>query len=129
MDTLHPTVQYDLTFEAREGYLFAYVSGEHDSFEISAAYWSEIARELKKQNIDRVLIVEDIVEQSAVADVYNLSVHLVEMGFRGIKIAFVDRHSSHEELNEFGVLVGSNRGLIAQAFNDEAAAEKWLLAE
>lgn len=128
MDTIDPTVQYDLAFEARERYLYAYVSGEHDSFEISAAYWSEIARELKEQNIDKVLIVEDIIEQSPVADIYNLSVHLVDMGFRGVKIAFVDRHSGHEELNEFGVLVGSNRGLIAQAFNDETAAEKWLLA-
>lgn len=129
MDTTDPTSQYDLTFETREGYLYAYVVGEHDSFEISAAYWGEIARELKEQQIDKVLIVEDIVEQSPVADIYNLSVQLLEMGFRGIKIAFVDRYSSHQDLNDFGVLVGANRGLLGQAFNDEAAAEKWLLSK
>ena len=118
---------YDLKFETREGYLYAYVAGEHDNYDICVAYWGEIAKKLEEMGIDRVMIVEDIVEESPIADVYELASQLADMGFRGIRIAFVDRYSSHLELNEFGVLVGSNRGLIGQAFSDEAEAEKWLM--
>ena len=118
---------YDLTFEVRDKYLYAYVVGEHDTFEICFAYWSEIADKLREVGRDRVLIVEDIAEESPMVDVYELASRLPDIGFRGIMIAFVDRYASHQELNEFGVLVGSNRGLIGRAFGDEEEAEKWLL--
>lgn len=119
---------YDLTLEVRDKYLYAYVAGEHDTFEICFAYWSEIAQKLAEVDLDRVLIVEDIAEESPMVDVYELASRLVDIGFRGVTVAFVDRYASHQELNDFGVLVGSNRGLIGQAFSDEAEAEKWLLS-
>jgi hypothetical protein len=74
------------------------------------------------------MIVEDIEEESPLSDVYDLASGLIDMGFRGVKIAFVDRYSSHQDLNDFGVLVGSNRGLDGKAFSDESEAEKWLLS-
>ncbi|HUR98948.1 MAG TPA: hypothetical protein VMZ26_12850 [Pyrinomonadaceae bacterium] len=128
MKTEHPTKPYDLTFEVRDGYAYAYVAGEHDNFEICSAYWGEIGEKLTENRITKVMIVEDIAEESPLADVYDLASGLIDMGFRGVKIAFVDRYSSHQELNEFGVLVGSNRGLLGKAFSDEAEAEKWLLS-
>ena len=69
MDATDPTGQYELTFEARKGYLYAYVCGDHDAFEISTAYWGEIAHALKDRQIDKLPFVEDIVEQSPVADI------------------------------------------------------------
>lgn len=74
------------------------------------------------------MIVEDIAEESPLADVYDLASRIPDLGFRGVKIAFVDRYSNHQELNDFGVLVGSNRGLIGKAFSNESEAEEWLLA-
>ena len=124
-----PSKPYDLSFEVRDRYLYAYVAGEHDTYEICAAYWGEISEKLAKLGIDKVMIVEDIVEESPLADVYNLASQLPDMGFRGIAIAFVDRYSTHQELNDFGVLVGSNRGLNGKAFSDEAEAEEWLLVQ
>ncbi len=129
MSNTNPTKPYDLAFEVREKYLFAIVRGEHDNFAISSAYWREIGERLTELGIDKVLVVEDIVEQSPLVDVYNLSAQLVELGFRGVAIAFVDRYSSHQELNDFGVIVGTNRGLIGNAFATEAEAEMWLLAQ
>ena len=128
MQTRHPTKQYDLTFEVRNGYAYAYVAGEHDNLEICTAYWSEIGQKLSEHQIDKVMIVEDIPEESPLADVYDLASGLIDMGFRGVKIAFVDCYSGHQELNDFGVLVGSNRGLVGKAFSDEAEAEAWLLS-
>ena len=119
---------YELTMEARDGYLYAYVAGEHDTFEICYAYWAEIGRKLAELGLERVLIVEDIPEESSMVDVYELASRLPEIGFRGITIAFVDRYAGHQDLNDFGVLVGSNRGLIGKAFGSETEAEQWLLA-
>jgi hypothetical protein len=120
---------YELTMEARDGYLYAYVAGEHDTFEICFAYWGEIGRKLAELGLERVLIVEDIAEESPMVDVYELASRLPDIGFRGVTIAFVDRYAEHQDLNEFGVLVGSNRGLVGAAFSNEEDAKKWLLAK
>ena len=128
METNHPTKPYDLSFEVRDEYAYAYVSGEHDNLQVCSAYWGEIGQKLAEHRIKKVMIVEDIAEESPLADVYDLASRLPGLGFRGVKIAFVDRYSSHQELNDFGVLVGSNRGLNGRAFSNEAEAEEWLLS-
>ena len=128
MKTENPTKSYRLTFEVRDDYGYAYVTGEHDTYEICAAYWAEIGQKLAENNLKKVMIVEDIAEESPLADVYHLAAEIPDLGYRGVKIAFVDRYSNHKDLNDFGVLVGSNRGLIGQAFNEESEAEKWLLS-
>ena len=126
-----PTMQggkpYELTFEIRDGYGYAYVRSEHDSLVISQTYWAEIGRRLSEAGLRKVLIVEDIDEQApAPEDVYILVKQLPGLGFTGVQIAFVDRHSSHQELNEFGVFVASNTGLRAKAFGTDAEAIAWL---
>ena len=126
MDAPELSKPYELTMEARDGYLYAYVRAEHDTFEICYAYWGEIGRKLAELGLERVLIVEDIPEESPMVDVYELASRLPDIGFIGIAIAFVDRYASHQDLNEFGVLVGSNRGLIGKAFSNEDEAKKWL---
>ena len=118
---------YELTFEEREGYLYAFVTGEYDNFAISFAYWSEIGERLKELGQKKVLIVEDIAEQATMVEVYDLVTRLWELGFAGVKIAFVDRYLDHHDLNDFGALVATNRGLRGRAFNTEPEAEAWLL--
>ena len=123
------TPLYNLEFDERPDYLRAYVTGEHDNFNISSQYWSEIAKKLAELGIKRVLVVEEIAEQSPMIDVFQLVSELADRGFRGIKVAFVDKFSSHQDLNDFGVLVGTNRGLFGKAFDNEAEAEAWLLGD
>lgn len=129
MDTDQSPPPYELTFENRDTYLYAHVAGLHDTYEICSAYWNEIANQLRQLRLKKVLVIEDIVEESSVADVYRLVSSFVDMGFRGVKIAFVDRYSNHQDLNDFGVLVASNRGLLGKAFINEEAATKWLLGD
>lgn len=119
---------YSLSFEHRPRYLYAYVTGEKDSYDISKAYWQEVSDELAKTEYQMLLVDEDIAEAASMGDVFQLLSELAGMGLAGIRIAFSDRKIEHKDLNEFGELVGTNRGLNGKAFNDVAEAEKWLLS-
>ena len=129
MAQTEPGKNYSLRFEHRPEYLYAYVSGEHDNYEISRQYWQEIADHIKSTDYNRVLVDEDIEESASVTDVFQLVSEFQQMGFGGIRIAFFDRKIEHHELNSFGELVASNRGMIGRAFNDVDVAEKWLVGK
>ena len=118
---------YKLTFEIRPSYLYACVEGEHDNYEISRAFWQEIAREVDRLNAERVLIDENIVESVSIAEVFQLASEIPEMGFGSTRVAFVDRYLDQQEVNSFGELVAVNRGLNGKVFNDVREAEAWLL--
>ncbi|MEP6901681.1 MAG: hypothetical protein ABJA66_08025 [Actinomycetota bacterium] len=120
---------YEMSFEYRPQYLYAFVSGEEDSYEISKQYWQEIAAECKKSKCKKVLIEEDIAENVSMADMYQFASEILEIGFVGIRVAFVDRQGEQQQLNKFGETVATNRGLLSRVFNNAAEAEKWLLSE
>jgi hypothetical protein len=118
---------YRISFEHRPAYLYAYVSGERDSLEISLGFWREIAAECEKSQARKVLIEEDIEEGVSLVEMYQIAAAIPQMGFANVLIAFVDRYLEQKDLNEFGELVATNRGLRAKSFNDFREAEKWLL--
>lgn len=120
---------YQITFEQRPQYLYVYVTGEHDSYEISRAFWLEIAENCRKINCNNILIDEDIPETVSVADMYQLATELPQMGFLGVRVDFYDRYAEQQDLNEFGELVDVNRGIYGKIFNDINEAEDWLLSE
>ena len=119
---------YKLTYDERPGYLYVLVEGEHDNYEISRAYWLEIAEKCQRAGIIKILVEEDIDEAASIADAFQLGAEIPEMGFAGIQIAFVDRFVEQDEVNNFSQLVAINRGLHTNIFNNTGAAEKWLLA-
>jgi hypothetical protein len=119
---------YRLTFEHRPGYLYAFVEGERDGYEISRQYWQEIADECKAKKYRKALVVEDIAESGTIAEAYQLCSEFPQMGYLGIKVAFIDRHADQSEENQFGELVAVNRGINVKIFNDMEEAVKWLLA-
>lgn len=128
MDTI-PTKPFTLILEERPNYLYAYVSGEHDSYEISKQYWRELSDECARIGASKVLIEEDLRDNATMADAFRLTTELHQMGFGGVKIAFVDRWSEQNELNAFGGLVAVNRGVNMKICKDVAEAERWLLQE
>jgi hypothetical protein len=121
------TKPYQIRFEIRVDYLYVYVEGEHDSYAISHAYWTEVAGECERLGSKRVMVDENIAEGVSVAEMFQIAAELPEM-FSGIAIAFVDRHADQTELNEFGELVAQNRGVTGKFFVDENSAEQWLVA-
>lgn len=120
---------YVIEFEKRPEYLYAFVTGDKDSYEISRQYWQEIASERRRVNCKRVLIEEDIQGEMSITEMYRFTSEIVDIGFSGIFIAFVDRHLSQRELNKFGELVAINRGLLGEVFDAVEAGETWLLSK
>jgi hypothetical protein len=120
---------YNLEFEERTDYLYAFVSGDKDSVEICTQYWREIADECRRTKCSKVLIVEDIKESVSTTEMYQIASEIPDMDFSGIKIAFVDQYIEQHAVNEFGGLVATNRGLNVKLFNTAEEAEKWLLSK
>ena len=120
---------YKLTFEYRPQYLYAFVTGEKDSYEISKQYWQEIAAECQKAGIKKVLIEEDIAQNVSMSDMYQFCSEIPQLGFFGIRVAFVDRQQEQQRLNQFGETVATNRGLLSRVFNNCEDGEKWLLSD
>lgn len=120
---------YQITFEQRPEYLYVYVTGDADSYEISRSYWLEVSAMRAETGYKKILIEEDIPEAISISDMYRLASELPQMGLFGVRLAFVDRYAEQNELNEFGELVAVNRGIMGKIFNDLTAAEEWLLSD
>jgi hypothetical protein len=121
---------YSITFELRPDYLYAYVKGDFDSYDISNAYWTEISAECAKHGIRKLLVDEDLTEPvPSMSEVFKGASERSFMGLAGVKIAFIDRHPDQLEQNLFGELVSTNRGLFCKVFSDLAEGETWLMSE
>ncbi len=117
---------YEIRFEDREGYLYAYVSGEEDSLAVSLDYWERVITECEKRVVRALLLEEDFPNQSSAIDMYTVTRAIASMAPGSLRIAFIDRESDHAELNAFGETVAVNRGLHGRIFRDVADAEAWL---
>lgn len=117
---------YELKLEDREGYLYAFASGDRLTAQISAAYWNEIAGRCFEENIERILIEKDFPEAVGPEDMLLMADHLGNL-LPGRRIAFVDRHR-HDPINELGKKLARNRDVMMQIFDSVAKAEKWLRA-
>lgn len=120
---------YTLRFEQQPGYVRAHVRGEHDTVEISIAYWTEIAEYCRVHEVRAVLVVEEIAERAAVLDIYEVAAGLVALGFANIRIAFVDRNADELPMMQFAETVARNRGIDGRVFASEADAQAWLAHE
>ena len=118
---------YTLKFEARAGYLHAYVTGKEDSLEISQAIWQDVADEAVRTDAKRVMIEENITDSLTIAEVFQLASDIPKMGFGQRKVAFVDHQLDQGDIHSFGELVALNRGWNGKVFDDAKAAEEWLL--
>jgi hypothetical protein len=118
---------YKIEFEQRPDYLYAYVSGEQDSLEISLGFWREVAEECRAARAKRLLLEEDIKEAVSMLEMYQIAAEIPKLGFENVLVAFVDRYLDQQDINQFGEIVATNRGLRGKIFNDVRAAEEWLL--
>jgi hypothetical protein len=120
---------YNLEFEERTDYLYAYVSGDNHKLDIVRQYWSEIAEECRRTKCGKLLIVKNIKEIISKTEMYQIASEVQGMGFFGIKIAFVDQYVEQYAVNKFGELVANNRSIYIKVFNTVEEAENWLLSK
>lgn len=119
---------FTLTLEPRAHYLYAHVAGPHDTLDVSLAYWTELAVQCEINAVERLLVVEDLEERSTLADIAEMVEVLSRIGFRDIRIAFVDGREDRGVLAA-AELMAKSAGLTGRAFSEFAPAEAWLLAD
>jgi hypothetical protein len=97
-----------------------------DTFEISIAYWSEVARACHERDAKSVLVVENIEQTGEPLDLERLVDGIVALGFKDIRVAFVDLFESHLKAMEHGEILARERGIAGRVFAHEQDAERWL---
>ena len=121
-------VQNELRFEDRGSYLLAHITGLGESLETTRSTWRTIAAECKERGVAKVLILEDIEGQLPFMEQYAFADGLGQIGFNGIKVAFVDARPEHFINNKFAEDVAVNRGAHGRMLKNVAEAEAWLLS-
>lgn len=117
---------YRIAFSNLGDILRAQVDGEHDTFEISLAYWTEIAAACHARGTRSLLVVENIREQGDPLFLEGLVDAIVALGFRDIRVAFVDLMQSHLAAMEHGEILARERGIVGRVFGEEGEAARWL---
>ena len=118
---------FTLTFTWHGDHLRAQVDGQHDTFEISFAYWSLIAEECERRRATRVLVVENLAEAGQdEVDVPRLVDAIVALGFHHIRVAFVDLIDAHLQAMEHGEILARERQITGRVFSHENEAVNWL---
>jgi hypothetical protein len=121
--------KYTIVFENYPTYLYALVHGEAYGYEILSAFLKEIADEVKARGFTQVLIEENISASATKEDAYRVGSEMPELGYAGIKVAYVDRFLEQEEVNEFGRDVAVHNGINVRLFSDQEMADRWLTSE
>ena len=121
--------KYTIVFESYPTYLYALVHGEDYGYEVLCSFLRDISDEAKARGYKQVLIEENI-SAGATKDVaYRVATELAELGFTGIRMAYVDRFLDQEEVNEYGRDVAVNKGIDVRLFSDQNMADRWLTSD
>lgn len=121
--------KYTIVYENYPTYLYALVHGEAYGYEILSAFLKEIADECRARGFKQILIEENISAIATKEDAYRVASEMPELGYAGIRVAYVDRFLDQEEVNEFGRDVAVHNGIDVRLFSDQEMADRWLTAE
>ncbi len=119
-------IPYTIVFEDCPKYLYALVHGEQYGYAVLAQFLLEIADECKKRKFSQVLIEENISATTPEEDVFRIASELPQLGFSDIRMAYIDRFTEQEDLNEFGREVAESHGVDVKIFSSFEEADKWL---
>ena len=123
-NTMQEEKPYTIKYDYREKYLYALVSGEKDSLEVSLQFWQAIFDESEAKNYKRILIAENFRNNISAIDLYILGEKLIEMAPRNISVAFIDKQVQQMEMNRFSETVIYNRGGRGKILADFQAWEE-----
>jgi hypothetical protein len=115
-----------LVFEDRSGYLYAQVTGPRDSHQISLAYWSQVAEQVRRRNVRKLLVHENLGDHEDERDLSSMIDALIAMGLDRIQIAFVVGRIELVTEMEHGEILALERGANGRVFGSVAMAERWL---
>ena len=73
-----------------------------------------------------MLVVENLAQLGEMLDLERMVDALVELGFREIRLAFVDLVEGHLQDMEHGEIMALERDITARVFEREQDAQRWL---
>jgi hypothetical protein len=123
-------VTYELTIEAKPGYLHVIVRGDNTRENV-ARYMEEVVRECTLRQCFRVLVEERLAgPRFGTLDVFELVSTGATRFLRTLTaMAFVDVNARNQEMMQFAENVAVNRAFPVRVFPTVLAAERWLQSE
>lgn len=118
-----------ISFEDRNGYLYAFFSGERRGLEDAKRYWLTAVEECNKRGYKRLLVEQYFPRPLSRIDTFYLAEAIARMPIQNIRIAFVDRDIDQNGINMFAETVAVNRGGVGKVFTSFVEAEAYLLSE
>src|SRR5687768_11630150 len=123
---MHPSPEYKLTFDNREGYLQATVQAKTIDRETALDYLSEMANKCRQLEYDRLLVVRDIPSMVDLGSLFSIAENFPDL-MQGIKVAVVNPFAEIRKDMDLAVLMATNRGAQFTVHNSIPEAENWLL--
>jgi hypothetical protein len=125
-----PLAEYRIAFEAREGYLYASVTGAN-TVETIRRYSADVRAACVRSSRTRALVVVNLSGPGlGMLDVYKAVAESSDATVgMDLRAAYVDLNPEHGAENmHLAESVAATRGIPVRTFRDIAAAEAWLLA-
>ena len=123
-------MSYELTVEAKPGYLHIIVTGDNTRENV-VRYMEEVVRECTLRQCFRVLVEERLEgPRLGTLDVFEMVATGSTRFLRTLKaMAYVDINARDQEMMHFAENVAVNRTFPVKVFPTVVAAERWLQAE
>mgnify|MGYP001181055054 FL=1 len=119
-------VAYQLKLEDRHGYLYAEVTGDTDSLEITLSFWQAIAQACRQRNSRCLLVLDRLGQFQGERDMPGMVAAIIAMGFENIRIAYVNHSVGDRALHEHGAILAQEQGINGRVFVGVEDAELWL---
>jgi hypothetical protein len=121
-----PTSPYELKFENREGYLYAYLKADTMTGDDAQSYLREVMDEAHRLRQKRVMIDRDVPVMLPAGPLFFVTRDFVDM-IRGMRVVYVNRYADLDDDMKFAITIATNRGAQYTVLRTVEAAEKWLL--
>ena len=117
---------FRICYEDEPGFLRAYVFDGTDSLAVSSAMWQMLGAECDAAGMQRLLVVEDLLETVESADIETVIAAVEAAGFGARRTAFVELRDDIQG-SEQGEIYCRERGIALRVFSNEGEARRWLL--
>ena len=117
---------YNLTIDECAEYLHIRIEAEQMTRQIAEMYLAEVADACAEMNCRRLLLERDVPTMLNFADLVDVTKDFLKM-VRGVRVAFVNPHTSIDDQMNFAVMFGSNRGGLYSLHSNVSSGIKWLL--
>ena len=123
MSALHD--RYELSFEPRDGYLYAYIKADKIDHTIALEYLGEVWAHAADVRAKQILLERDVTAALPLKDVDSTFSEIGKLG-AGVRMAFVNRRLPPEPSLQHFIELNIATGADYKYFDTVREAENWL---